>query len=73
MNWEKAETAAINDSAYYVVQDNGHEWRDFDLSVQRGVMVRRKLEPSYVRGRPEWIAKVIRPVANTPADRKAET
>lgn len=61
MNWEKAETAMIDDTAYYLVQDNGHEWRDFDLSVQRGYMIRHKLEPSYIRGRPEWVAKVIRP------------
>jgi len=61
MNWEKAEMAAIDDSAYYLVQDNGAEWRDFDLSVQKGYLVRGRLEPRFVRGRPEWIAKIIRP------------
>jgi hypothetical protein len=61
MNWEKADAAMIEDTAYYIVQDNGHEWSDHDLSVQKGYLVRRKLEPNYVRGRPEWIAKIIRP------------
>jgi hypothetical protein len=30
--------------------------------IMPGTMVRRRLEPSYVRGRPEWIAKIVRPV-----------
>lgn len=72
MTWEKAETATIDDDAYYLVHDNGHEWRDFDLSIQRGVLVRHKLEPSFVRGRPEWIAKIIRPssLVGSPADER---
>ncbi len=61
MDWESAETARIDDNAFYVVQDNGSEWRDHDLSVQKGYLVRRKLEPDYVRGRPEWIAKIVPP------------
>jgi hypothetical protein len=62
MKWERAEGAVIEDRAHYVVQHNGHEWRDFDLMIMPGTMVRRRLEPSYVRGRPEWIAKIVRPV-----------
>src|SRR4051812_10563688 len=47
MQWQSAEGAQIDDSAYYVVQHNGHEWRDFDLAVLRGSLVRRRLEPDY--------------------------
>lgn len=61
MIWEKAEKADIDPGAYYLVQDNGHEWRDFDLSIMPGRMVTHKLEPHYVRGRPEWVAKITRP------------
>lgn len=64
--WEKAADAEIDESANYLVADNGHEWRDFDLSVMRGIMVKSRLRPSYVRGRPEWIAKIVRP--NSPTE-----
>ena len=61
MNWERAETATIDPTCHYLVQHNGHEWRDFDLMIMPGMMVQRRLEPSYVRGRPEWVAKIVRP------------
>lgn len=61
MNWEKAETAEIDPKAFYLVQDNGHEWRDFDLSIIKGVLVIDRLKPDWVRGRPEWICKITRP------------
>jgi hypothetical protein len=61
MNWERAETAEIDTKSHYVVQHNGHEWRDFDLMIMPGIMVKRRLEPEYVRGRPEWVAKIVRP------------
>jgi hypothetical protein len=64
MNWERADTAEIDSSAYYLVQHNGHEWRDFDLMIMHGLMVNRRLEPDYVRGRPEWVAKIIRPTGD---------
>jgi hypothetical protein len=63
MPWEPAETAQIDFNAYYVVKNNGDEWRDFDLCILRGQMVQHKLAPNYVRGRPEWIAKIDRPAA----------
>ena len=69
MTWERAENATIDPSAYYVVQHNGHEWRDFDLAILSGRMVAAHLEPHYVRGRPEWIAKIVRPSLKT-ADRE---
>lgn len=61
MNWEPAETAAIEETAFYLVQDNGMEWRDHDLHVMKGYVVRGRLAPHIVRGRPEWIAKIVRP------------
>lgn len=63
MNWERAETSEVDTSAFYLVKDNGGEWRDPDLHVMSGWMVRRKLEPTYVRGRPTWIAKITQPDA----------
>jgi hypothetical protein len=63
MTWEPAEGAMIVDTDYYVVLDNGGEWRDPDLSVVKGYVVRGRLAPQIVRGRPIWIAKVIRPNA----------
>ena len=61
MTWERAEEAVIDVEAYYVVQHNGHEWRDFDLAILAGHTVAWRLRPDYVRGRPEWVAKIIRP------------
>lgn len=66
MKWEKAEHVNIDDEAYYVVQTNGGEWRDFDLFVLRGALVNYRLNPDYVRGRPVWICKIIRPEGVTP-------
>jgi hypothetical protein len=63
MPFEDARSAAIDDSAYYIVQTNGAEWRDFDLAVLKGYMVRRRTENDYVRGRPVWVAKIVRPAA----------
>lgn len=61
MTWERATDAVIDPDAYYVVQHNGHEWRDFDLAILRGTMVQFRLKPTYERGRPEWVAKINRP------------
>lgn len=61
MQWKKAELVNIDLDAYYVVKDNGGEWRDFDLCILRGIMVAKRLDPEHVRGRPEWIAKITRP------------
>lgn len=72
MHWERADEAKIDTEAYYVVQHNGHEWRDFDLAVLSGVMVKYRLLPTYVRGRPEWVAKVVRPQV-TPAPHRRES
>ena len=65
--WEPAETAAIEDTAFYLVQDNGMEWRDHDLHVMKGWLVRGRLGPDMVRGRPQWISKINRP-AQCPQD-----
>ena len=63
MIWEDATKVEIDPKAYYVVQHNGGEWRDFDLGVLSGSLVKLRLEPNYVRGRPIWVAKVTpRPV-----------
>lgn len=62
MHWEDATTATIDPHAYYIVQHNGHEWRDFDLGVISGRLVQLRLAPDYVRGRPEWVAKIVRPL-----------
>jgi hypothetical protein len=61
MQWERAEQDKIDVSADYVVKDNGGEWRDHDLHVMSGFMVKRKLDPNYVRGRPVWVAKIVAP------------
>lgn len=65
MVWEKANVQAIDPDAYYVVQHNGHEWRDFDLAILSGRIVAARLGPDYVRGRPEWIAKIVRPAVTS--------
>lgn len=65
MPWERAETASVDANAFYLVKDNGGEWRDFDLHIMRGTMVNHKLAPQYVRGRPEWIAKVNAPAVSS--------
>lgn len=64
MRWEDATKAVIDPDAYYVVQHNGHEWRDFDLAVIRGTLVQLRLGSDYVRGRPEWVAKIVRPITH---------
>lgn len=61
MTWERAEDALIAETSYYVVLDNGREWGDPDLNIVKGYVVRARLEPQIIRGRPEWIARVIRP------------
>ena len=61
MHWEDATKAEIDPKAYYFVQHNGGEWRDFDLGVISGTLVKIRLEPDYVRGRPIWVAKITRP------------
>jgi hypothetical protein len=65
MQWERAEEAQIDPSSYYVVQTNGGEWRDFDLSVWNGRIVQASMVPDYVRGRPVWVAKIIRPESSS--------
>lgn len=65
MNWERAETATIDPQAFYLVKDNGGEWRDFDLSILKGPIVSYRMRPSIIRGRPEWIAKITNPVTST--------
>lgn len=61
MNWEKAELINIDVGSYYLVQTNGAEWRDFDLAVMKGYLIAKHLDPDYVRGRPVWICKIVRP------------
>lgn len=63
MKWEKAELVNVDLDAYYLVQTNGAEWRDFDLRVMSGHIVAEHL--SYVRGIPMWICKIIRPGTET--------
>lgn len=62
MQWEDATKATIDPKSYYVVQHNGGEWRDFDLGVISGTLVLHRLGPQHIRGRPEWVAKIIRPI-----------
>ena len=45
MTWEDATKVTIDPKAYYVVQHNGGEWRDFDLGVISGTLVKMRLEP----------------------------
>jgi hypothetical protein len=61
MNWEKAETAEIDPKSFYLVKDNGGEWRDFDLSILKGPIVKYRMRPEIVRGRPVWISKITDP------------
>jgi hypothetical protein len=61
MNWEKAEYDSLDLQAYYLVQTNGKEWRDWDLFVLRGYLIAKQLAPEHVRGRPVWICKIVRP------------
>lgn len=66
MIWEKAESANIDLGAFYLVKDNGGEWRDFDLSILKGPIVTYRLRPEIVRGRPVWIAKITNPMEVNP-------
>ncbi len=61
MNWERADRAEIDDKARYLVLTNGAEWRDNDAELWHGLMVKRRLLPEYVRGRPVWIMKIVVP------------
>lgn len=61
MKWEKAQLCNIDVESFYLVQTNGGVWRDHDLMVMNGWLVARNLNPDYVRGRPVWICKIIRP------------
>lgn len=61
MTWERADQATIDNSADYLVQTNGNEWRDQDRFVWPGIRVRHMMRPEIVRGRPVWIAKVTEP------------
>jgi hypothetical protein len=65
MQWERAEEAQIDPRSFYVVQTNGGEWRDLDLYVLKGAIVQSHLKPEHVRGRPVWVAKIIRPEASS--------
>lgn len=56
--WIKAEDVVVDETAYYLVKTNGDQWRDPSLYTMRGYEVARKLEPGYIRGRPEWVAKI---------------
>lgn len=61
MAWEKAEGARLDPEAYYLVKTNGGEWLDHDLAIMRAKMIEFRLQPHYVRGRPEWVAKITNP------------
>lgn len=66
INWTKVqEGTEIDEHSHYLVQDNGSEWRDWDLHLLSGFIVKRRLTPEYVRGRPVWIAKINRPPVQT--------
>jgi hypothetical protein len=61
VHWARAEQSNIDPEADYLVLTNGGEWRDVDLFIWPGIMVQKRLVPTYVRGRPVWIAKITRP------------
>jgi len=61
MNWERADRAEIDDKAQYLVLTNGAEWRDNDVELWHGLMVKRWLMPEHVRGRPVWVMKIVPP------------
>jgi hypothetical protein len=63
MRWERADEAVIDKDAYYTVRHNGFQWQDFNLSVFSGYLVERYLRHDYIRGRPEWIAKIVPPIS----------
>jgi len=69
MNWERANNTDIDPASYYLVQSNGSEWRDFDLLILPGRVVLQRLHPQYVRGRPEWVAKIVRPSTDSSPER----
>ena len=56
--WTRADDIEVDEAADYLVKTNGDQWSDPCLRTMRGYEVARKLEPGYVRGRPEWIAKI---------------
>lgn len=70
MQWEPAASAIIDPDAFYLVHDNGQEWRDFYLHILRGSTVAHRLNPEYIRGRPEWIAKIVQPIAPPNGERE---
>ena len=65
--WQPIETAQIDDTAEYLVLTNGGEWRDAGLLVRPGVAVRHMLRPNIVRGRPQFIIKIVRPSPPEPS------
>ncbi len=61
MCWIPARIEDIDDHADYIVQTNDGEWRDPDLFIMHGFMIRYRLNPDFVRGRPICVAKITTP------------
>lgn len=61
--WKRPEEVEIDDRQEYIVHTNGGEWRDPDLRLMPGLMVKHFLKPQIVRGRPMWLAAVNPPPA----------
>ncbi len=61
MCWIPARIEDIDDDAFYIVKTDSREWRDLDIFVMRGFMVRHDLNPDHARGRPICVAKITPP------------
>lgn len=63
MDWINADAAQhlIEDHTMYLVKTNGSEWRDGDLFIWPGVMVKNRMRPEIVRGRPTHISIITKP------------
>lgn len=68
MKWMKAEGAVLEDGAEYLVKTNAGEWGDRDHEIMRPAMIRFRMSPHYVRGRPVWVARITDPEGATMAD-----
>ncbi len=62
MCWIPARIEDIDDDAFYIVKTDGREWRDLDIFVMHGFMVRHDLNLNHhTRGRPVCVAKITTP------------
>jgi hypothetical protein len=61
IHWVLPNIEFIEDAAFYLVKDNGRSQGDLDLRIMKGVVLKNKLHPKWVRKRPIAVAKINEP------------